>query len=225
MIDGAAALFDLDGTLLESGPSITASVRAALVDLGKPAPPGTDLHWVVGPPLNDSFARLLGSDDGDLIDEAMTRFRARYDGGGMFEAVLYPHVPDMLRRFRDAGWQLYLATSKPQEVARRLIRHFDLGALFAGVHGADDSGARSHKPELIAHVLRTENLAAARTVMIGDRSFDVAGAHANGVRAIGVLWGYGGEEELLGAGADALARVPDDLPALANRYAEPARHR
>lgn len=219
----AAALFDLDGTLVESGPSITASVRAALADLGRQVAPGTDLHWVVGPPLPDSFARLLGTDHPGLIAEAMELFRARYDTGGLFEAVLYPGITDALAQFRDAGWRLFVATSKPTGVARRLLEHFRLVEGFVGIHGADPSEAHSHKPELIRHVLAVEGLAAARTVMIGDRNFDVAGAHANGVRAIGVLWGYGGEAELTTAGADALAALPAELLALAERYAEPAR--
>jgi phosphoglycolate phosphatase len=217
-----AALFDLDGTLVESGPSITASVRAVLADLDCPVAAGTDLTWVVGPPLPDSFARLLGRDDPDLVAEAMDRYRARYNGGGMFEAVLYPQIPATLERLRAAGWRLFVATSKPADVAQRLLAHFGLSGTFAAIHGARADGALAHKPELIAQLLATEGLAAAQTIMIGDRRFDIAGAHANKVRSIGVLWGYGSKAELETAGADALAAMPAELPALAARLTHPA---
>lgn len=207
-----AALFDLDGTLIESGPGITAAVRHALQTLGHPLPPGTDLSWVVGPPLADVFMRLLlplGL-EGE-IEAAMRLYRTDYNAGRMFEAEIYPAIPATLAAFARSGWTLFVATSKPQAVARPILAHHRLDAPFRTIHGALDDHTRAHKPELIAHILHEERLDPRRTVMIGDRSFDIAGAHANDVRAVGAVWGYGGMAELEQAGADALALSPADL--------------
>jgi phosphoglycolate phosphatase len=210
-----AALFDLDGTLVESGPAIIANIRHAMAAVGHPLDPAEDLTWVVGPPLADIFARLLNPVGGARAAEAAAIYRRTYDSVGMFESVVYPGIGEMLAGFRDAGWTMLVATSKPHAVARRLLQHFDLAGNFVAIHGAGPDGALAHKPELIAHVLSTHGLAAAGTVMIGDRSFDIFGAHANGLRAVGVLWGYGDREELEQAGADGLAGAPEELLAVA----------
>lgn len=212
-----AALFDVDGTLVESGPSIAAAIRAALGELGIPLDPAEDLSWVVGPPLPDIMARLLAPSGDPRVDEACARFRAHYDTAGLLAAVTYPGVASVLDAFAADGWRLFTATSKPRDVAGRLLRHLGIADRFLVIHGADpDDKGLSHKPELIAHILGTERLDAARTIMIGDRRFDITGAHANHVRAVGALWGYGGAEELVQAGADALAESPLDLLHTAN---------
>jgi phosphoglycolate phosphatase len=112
---------------------------------------------------------------------------------------------------------LLVATSKPAAVARRMLTHIGLAQKFRAIYGAAVDGVLSHKPELIAYILATQGLDPATTVMIGDRSFDIFGAHANELRAIGVLWGYGDRAELEQAGADALAEAPEELLGLAVR--------
>lgn len=206
-----AALFDLDGTLLESGTAIAASLRHAMAALGYGLDPAEDLSWAVGPPLADVVARLLMPFGDARHAEAMALYRARFEAGGLFEAALYPGIPAVLDAFRAADWRLFVATSKHTEVALRLLRHFGLIDRFEAVYGSDEDGVLAEKPELIAHILAREALAPAATLMLGDRRFDVSGAHANGLRAIGVLWGYGGREELEQAGADALALAPEEL--------------
>jgi phosphoglycolate phosphatase len=207
-----AALFDLDGTLVESGPGIATAVRGAMAALGHALDPDADLSWVVGPPLADVFARLLtplGATQ--KIDAAMAHYRDAYNNGPAYSAPLYRGIRPMLAAFREAGWELFVATSKPEQVARRIIAHHRLQPPFRTVHGAIDDNTRAHKPELIAYILEQEALDPRRTVMIGDRSFDISGAHANEIRAIGVLWGYGGAAELEQAGADAIAGNPAEL--------------
>lgn len=137
--------------------------------------------------------------------------RDEYHRAAVFESPLFGGILDALAAFRADGWALFVATSKPQEVARRILAHHRLDAAFRGIYGAIDDRVLAHKPELLAHILHREALDARRTVMIGDRSFDIAGAHANGVRAVGVLWGYGGAAELEQAGADAIAGNPAEL--------------
>ena len=207
-----AALFDLDGTLVESGPGIVAAVRRTMQALGHAPDPDADLSWAVGPPLADVFAQLLAPLGATArVAAAMALYRADYNAGPALTAPLYPTILATLAAFRAAGWTLFVATSKPQTVARRIIAQHRLEAVFRTVYGAIDDATLAHKPDLIAHILRAEALEAHRTVMIGDRSFDIFGAHANGVRAVGALWGYGGATELEQAGADAIAGNPAEL--------------
>jgi len=211
-----AALFDLDGTLVESGPSIIRCVHHGMATVGHPLDPAEDLSWVVGPPLRDIFARLLEPlGGGDLVEAAAQAYRESYDNGGLFAAAPYAGVAAVLAEMQAEGFALLVATSKPASVARRILTHFGLAGHFRAIYGAAVDGVLSHKPELIAYVLATQGLDPAETVMIGDRRFDISGAHANEVRAVGVLWGYGDRDELEQAGADALAEVPGDIPRLA----------
>jgi len=215
-------LLDLDGTLVESGPSIIACIRHAMAVVGHPLDPSADLSWVVGPPLHDIFARLLDPfGGGEKVEAASEAYRRNYDSAGLFEARPYPAIPPVLAALREEGFSLFVATSKPASVARRLLTHFRLASDFRAIYGASVDGVLSHKPELIAYILATQGLDPARVVMIGDRGFDIAGAHANEVRAIGVLWGYGDRAELEQAGADALAEAPADLPRLAAELLHP----
>jgi len=213
---GRAALFDLDGTLVESGAGIAAAVRRGMANLGHPLDAEADLSWAVGPPLADVFLRLLTPlGEAPRVEEAMELYRREYDARAVQETPLFPGIVAALEGFRAAGWKLFVATSKPQALARRILAHHDLTAPFGHIYGAIDDVTLAHKPELLAHILRVESLAPRRTVMIGDRSFDIAGAHANEMRAVGVLWGYGGAAELERAGADAIAGNPAELLACA----------
>ena len=210
-----AALLDLDGTLVESGPSIMSCVRHAMASVGHPLDASADLSWVVGPPLHDIFRRLLDPlAAAAMVEPAAEAYRREYDNGGLFQAAAYAAIPPVLHALRDEGFALFVATSKPASVARRILAHLGLADQFRAIYGAAVDGVLSHKPELIAYVLATQGLAPDQCVMVGDRSFDIFGAHANEVRAIGVLWGYGDREELEQAGADALAEAAEDLPGL-----------
>jgi phosphoglycolate phosphatase len=211
-------LLDLDGTLVESGPGIIAHIRHAMRVVGHELDPAEDLSWVVGPPLHDIFSRLLDPfGGGERVEAAAASYRESYDSAGYLMTPPYPAIPPVLAALRDAGFALLVATSKPAAVARRILAHVGLAGHFRAIYGAAADGVLAHKPELIAYILATQGLDPAATIMVGDRRFDISGAHANEVRAIGVLWGYGGREELEQAGADALAEVPADLPGLAAR--------
>ena len=205
------ALFDLDGTLVDSATGIIANVHHAMRTIGRPLDDGQDLSWVVGPPLRDIFARLLDRFGGEGVEEAFASYRATYDTVGLYESALYPGIVAALDDFQSAGWRLLVATSKPAAVARRMLAHFGLAGRFGAIYGSVADGALAHKPELLGYILDTQGLDPTRSVMIGDRSFDISGAHANDVRAVGVLWGYGGAAELTQAGADALAERPEEL--------------
>lgn len=207
-----AILFDLDGTLTDPFVGITRSIVYALERMGLVAPAAEDLRWCTGPPLRPTFATLLGTTDPGLIDQAIGFYRERYDAIGKFENTIVDGIPEIVARFHEAGYFLSIATSKLQRFAVDIVDHFGLRPYFHVIHGSDADGRNADKAHLLAHILAAENLSASSCVMIGDRSHDMVGASANGVAGIGVLWGYGDREELVGAGAAAIADTPDDLP-------------
>jgi len=211
---GAPALvFDLDGTLTDPLPGIAGCLRYALGRLDRPCPDDDALGIYIGPPLRGTFATLLGTTDHTLIEAALRFYRERFAAVGLFENHVYDGVPGMLDRLQVVG-PLLVATSKMAEYAERIVRHFGLSPYFAGVYGAEPGGHFDDKADLLAHLVRRERLTAERTIMIGDRVFDVAAARANGLRAIGALWGYGSERELREAGATQLCATPEALPSV-----------
>ncbi|MCB0113260.1 MAG: HAD family hydrolase [Caldilineaceae bacterium] len=194
-------LFDLDGTLTEPKTGITRCIQYALERLGQTPPSEAELVPYIGPPLSQTFASFLGNDDPARVAQAVTLYRERFAEVGMYENDIFDGMDETLASFVDDGHRLFLATSKPRFFAEKILEHFDLARHFEAIHGAEMDGTRQDKAELIAYVLQTEELSAAQTAMIGDRKHDILGAVANGVTAIGVLWGYGSAEELAGAGA------------------------
>jgi phosphoglycolate phosphatase len=213
-----AVLFDLDGTLTDSRLGILRSARYAFEHLSAakgrafPLPDDAELGWMIGPPLRESFAKLAGRENEEA---AMAFYRQRYVPIGMFENAVYDGIPSALEALRALGMRLFVATSKNEHDARRILEHFGLASHFQGIHGARDDGGHADKSELIAHLLKHEGLQAGRDriAMIGDRKFDAIGARNVGIAAIGALWGYGGREELEAAGADPLVETPRQGPA------------
>jgi phosphoglycolate phosphatase len=202
--------FDLDGTLTDSRPGIMASMRYALNVIGRESPSDDALLRFIGPPTHDAFRELLGSDDVELNTRTIAVYRERYATLGLFENSVYPGVSAGLAELRAAGFTLAVVTSKPEVFAKRIIDHFELAPHFKRVYGSELSGVRSHKGELIAHVLASEGLRGADAWMFGDRMHDIRGAKQNQVNAAGVLWGYGSREELTEAGAQAVyASMPE----------------
>ena len=204
-------LFDLDGTLTDPKIGITTCIQYALHQLAYDAPETDQLLWCIGPPLTVSFAKLLRTTDQALIDRAITLYRDRFATVGLFENALYPQIPETLKSIRAAGYQTYIATSKPHVFAKRIIEHFALTSLFDGIYGSELDGTRSDKAELIRHILLSENLNPSKTVMVGDRSHDAIGAKKNQLLAIGVTYGYGSEEELKLHGVDLIANSPEEI--------------
>ncbi|WP_316179068.1 HAD hydrolase-like protein [Bradyrhizobium sp. SZCCHNRI1009] len=206
-----SVLLDLDGTLIDSQPGIAASAVAALRALGHAPDETLDIRGVIGPPLQDMLRALLQAYDDDRVDEAVTAYRQHYGESGLFDSTLYPGIRDALHTMHGAGLRLYLATSKREVFARRILEHLDLASLFTAINGSVPSGELDHKPELLAHILTKRNIAPSDAIMVGDRRHDIAGAHAVRMRSLGVLWGYGSRDELETAGADRLVESPADL--------------
>ena len=206
--------FDLDGTLTDSKLGITRCIVHALRGMGREAPPEQDLGWCVGPPLAQSFARLLGTADPATLDRALALYRERFGSVGLFENALYPDVLATLEILAGAGYRQVVVTSKPHVYARRIAEHFGLMDSIESVYGSELDGTRGDKGELIAHVLQARGLSPRQVLMIGDREHDVRGAARCGVATIGATWGYGGAAELAGHGARRLAERMTVLPAL-----------
>lgn len=204
-------LIDLDGTLTDSAPGIISCVRHALTEMGRECPDDAALRHFIGPPLHESFRAILGSDDPGPLATVIELYRQQFSERGLFENAVYPGIPAALEALRERGADMYVATSKPLPYAERIIRHFGLTKYFGAVYGSGFDGTLSNKAELIAHILKAESLSPETTCMVGDRSHDIVGAKANGVRPIGVLWGYGSRDELVAAGAAVLCPQPEML--------------
>ncbi len=189
-------IFDLDGTLTDPELGITHCMVHALERMGVAVPDRSQLRRYIGPPLRELFGALLATTDPVLIERAVTLYRERFGAVGLYENELYPGTVESLERLAAKGHRLYVATAKAEVYAQRIIDHFDLGQHFVQVYGAALSGVGSYKAELLARLIAEQGIKPDESVMIGDRAGDVAGGRANGMRTVGVLWGYGTAEEL-----------------------------
>lgn len=204
-------LFDLDGTLTDPVIGISRSIVAALEARGYPAPEPESLGWAVGPPIRDTFARLVGSGDPVIIEDLVAAFRQRFVPVGLYENTVYPGVAACLEACRQAGCTMAIATAKPSILARRVLQHFGLHGHFAAVVGSYLDGRRVDKGWIIRRAMTLMGADPARGVMIGDRATDIAGARASGLEAIGVTWGYAASGELSAAEPTAVARSTTHL--------------
>lgn len=203
--------FDLDGTLSDPSEGITRSVQHALERLNRPYPSKDELKHYIGPPLRWTFPRLLGTDDRDLVETAITYYRERYETVGLFENEVYPGIPELLARLQSEGFPLYVVTSKPTVYADRILRHFGLDRFFLEVYGPELDGRFDEKRELVGFILHERCLDPRGTVMIGDRARDVESGKAHGTLTLGVTYGFGSEAEITAAGPDAIGHHPDHI--------------
>lgn len=202
-------LFDLDGTLTDAAPGITASVSFALDALGVPALDRDALLRFVGPPLLESFRDVAGLDDA-TAHAAVDAYRRYFTDRGMFENEVYPGISQLLSALRAVGCRLAVATSKPTVFAEKILDHFGLIQFFEAVCGADLDGHRAGKADIVTDALAALGVAPGpHAVLVGDRIQDVAGAHAAGIASIGAAWGYGSAAEL--AGAEAVVADAEEL--------------
>lgn len=204
-------LLDLDGTLTDPRAGFVASIRYALQNIDCEAPSDDDIAKHIGPPLEETFAKLLGATREHQIGAAVNLYRNRYSSTGIFENAVYEGIPHALNEIQSFGFRIYLATSKPQVFAIRILEHFSLSQFFTAVYGSELDGTRSDKRSLIAYILQQESFLPTSAVMVGDRSHDVKGALFNAVSPVGVLWGYGTLAELTEAGATIFVEHPSQL--------------
>lgn len=204
-------LFDLDGTLTDPGEGITNSVAYALKKYDIEVSDRSELYKFIGPPLKDSFMKYYSFSE-EKAEQAIAYYREYFRDKGIFENKVYEGVEDMLRRLHDKGKRLVLATSKPEEFAVRILEHFDLKKYFDIVAGASMDSSRSKKGDVIAYAISLcERFDKYTAVMVGDREHDIIGAKENSLKCIGVLYGYGCEDELKNSGADYIVATPKDI--------------
>ena len=206
-------LFDLDGTLTDSGPGVMNAFTYALERFGVEAPDTNALRAIIGPPLRESFQHL-GGFSREKAEEAILVFREYYEPIGFYENSVYPGMEAALGELKAAGRTLAVATSKLDVTAYKVLDHFGLSPYFDVVAGSRADGTLSEKSEVLAHALGRLGADPADALMVGDRKYDVEGAAENGVACMGVLYGYGSREELLSAGAICLAETPADIARL-----------
>lgn len=195
-------LWDLDGTLTDSALGILRTAAYALRHFGIQVDDLRQLRPFVGPPLEDSFMEFYGF-SATQAQEAVEIYRGRYEKIGVRENAPYPGVHECLQRLRERGYTLMLATSKPENTARTVLKEFELEGFFDFVCGRDAEGRLHSKADVLRHILETTGIGGEkeRAVMVGDRKYDILGAKEVGIDAVGVLFGYGSREELSGAGA------------------------
>ncbi|MGY3265655.1 HAD hydrolase-like protein [Lysobacter sp. HA35] len=205
----ATLFFDLDGTLIDSAVGIMRCATYAFEKVGQPVPDEATLRTWIGPPLRDSFAPYLHNDE--RTEQALVYYRERYETHGWAERTVYDGIPEAIEALHTAGHTLAVVTAKNEPHARKIIASLPFGHRFVDVIGATLDGRLSHKPELIAEALERLGVAAGECTMIGDRRMDMEGAAHHDMRSVGVLWGFGSEDELRTAGARDLVRQPADL--------------
>ena len=203
-----AILFDLDGTLTDSGEGIINCAILALEHFGLPIPSREELRVFVGPPLTQSFIEHGVPED--KAEEAVAVYRSRYIPIGKYENKPYPGVRELLQTLQSKGYRLYVATSKPESMSIDILNHFDLAKYFTRICGAAMDSSRNSKEAVIAYLL-DETGEKDNMVMIGDTKFDIIGAKYHGIPAIGVSWGYGKVEDMIQAGAIGIANTMDEL--------------
>lgn len=198
-------LFDLDGTLTESAPGIINSLKYALERLGVQDYDRAILDKFIGPPLAVSFEKFFGF-KGEKCNNAIKIYREYFSEKGLFENAVYSGVEDMLDTLKSASLKLAVATSKPEVYARMILDKFGLSGYFDTICGIPLDNEHMTKAQVIARAINELGAADKQAaLMVGDRDYDVAGAHQNGIECLGVTYGYGSREELEGAGAEYIA--------------------
>jgi phosphoglycolate phosphatase len=214
-----AVLFDLDGVLVDSRAAISGAINHALGAFGVQTRPAAELHRFIGPPLAATFAELTGqAADSAAVVACVTAYRERYAESSVHETEVVSGIAEALDDLaRDH--RLAVATSKALTLAESLLAGLGLRDRFEVVAGPDSAALAEDKSTTIATALAA--LDAERAVMVGDRSFDVVGAHAHGLAAVGVTWGIGSAHEL--RRADAIVDAPSELPAVVRELLRPVR--
>ncbi|MCD8106355.1 MAG: HAD hydrolase-like protein [Oscillospiraceae bacterium] len=204
-------LYDLDGTLTDSARGIVNSFKYCLDELGITGWDDTSLLKFVGPPLRESFGVYLGMDEAG-VDNAIKIYRTYYADKGIFENSVYDGIPEALGRLRDAGYIQAVATSKPEVYAKKILEKFGLSGYFEDICGIPLGDESMTKAQVIANSLEHLGITDKQTVvMVGDRDYDIRGAHLNGIPCIGVTYGYGSREELEAAGAEEIVKSPAEI--------------
>ncbi len=207
-------LFDLDGTLTDSGEGIMKCVQYALEEAGITEDDEAVLKKYIGPPLVDSFQKVHGLTQEQAL-RAVAKYRERYNTKGIYENVMLPGMKECVAKVSQAGKKIALATCKPELFTDRILEYFGLTEYFDVVVGSIDV-TRKYKAQVIEEVFvrlaqLDKNFTKERAIMVGDRKDDVNGAKQTGIECVGVRFGFAEEGELEAAGADYIVETPEEL--------------
>ena len=201
-------LFDLDGTLVDSGEGVLKCAELGLRHFNLPIPSPEEMRTFVGPPLRDSFIRFGCTPE--QAEEAIAVYRSRYTTVGKFELFVYPGIEQLLADLKDAGCKLYVATSKPETVSVEILNHLGLAKYFTYIAGAALDKSRGTKEEVIAYLLeQVGDLEGA--LMVGDTAYDVIGAERHGIPCAAISWGYGTIESIEAANPAVIVGSTEEL--------------
>lgn len=207
----STVFFDLDGTLVDSGEGVRNSVEYALKKFGIEVENKDSLSCFIGPPLTVSFKTFYGFDD-ENADRGVAYYREYYKDKGIFESYVYEGIEETLKRLKDAGKRVMVATSKPEEYAKRVLEKFGIAKYFDFIAGATmDEKTRANKIEIMQYAFDSCGVSPSDTIMVGDRLFDIEGAKHFGMECIAVLYGYGSYEEFKQYGAEYIVETPKDI--------------
>ena len=204
------AVFDLDGTLIDSAPGIVRSIRHAYAEVDIEPPPFDDLRTWIGPPIRERLGTELGSRGAEVVEVARSAFRAHYDAHGATGCEPFEGIPALLAALESSGARIAIATSKPEPLARAVLDDLGMADRFVGVAAPADGHTRVPKQELLARLVSNPDQLVG-IPMIGDRRDDIHAGRHHEMRPIGVAWGYGSRDELIDAGAAAVVDHPFTL--------------
>ncbi|MBQ8392829.1 MAG: HAD family hydrolase [Clostridia bacterium] len=203
--------FDLDGTLVDSGEGVRNSVEYALKKFNIEVTDKDKLSCFIGPPLTVSFKTFYGFDD-EKADLGVVYYREYYKDKGIFEGYVYEGIEECLKRLKEAGKRVMVATSKPEEYAKRVLEKFGIAKYFDFIAGATmDEKTRANKIQIMQYAFDSCGVSPSDVIMVGDRCFDIEGAKNFGMECVAVLYGYGSEEEFLKYGAEYIVNSPEEV--------------
>ena len=203
-------LFDLDGTLTDSMEGVIRSAQYMQEKMGLRVWDYEELRFMVGPPLIESFTKEFGMPLAEA-EKGIEVFRERYSTIGLFENKVFPGIVKLLEELKRKGKRMAVATSKKEDLAVRILEHFELAKYFEVIGGDMREAGRDNKAKVIDYVLETMQATKDDVIMVGDRKFDINGAHAIGIPCIAVEWGYGDRAEFEAHGADVIAATTEDV--------------
>ena len=203
-------LLDLDGTLTDTEEGVVNSFLYSLAKIGVTVDDRSSMRWIIGPPILDSYKRMLSCSD-EEAKKLLAGYREYYNDRGIWENRLYDGVEEMLCRLFDGGKVLFTATSKPDVFAKRILDKHGVSKYFKYIYGSKLDGSISTKEEVLLNIINTEGIDISECVLVGDTKYDVLGAREVGMDVIGIRWGFGSYEEFVEYPPDMTFTTPDEV--------------
>ena len=205
-------IFDFDGTVADTGEGILKSLQYSFVAMGDPAPELKDLEKFIGPPVYYSYTHFYGVPE-EKVDLYVKKYRERYREKGIYESKVYDGLVELINSLKENGIKVGIASSKPESLIHSVGDYLGITDLFDAIVGVKtDNSKHSSKAGLISQAMT--DLGATdknKVLMVGDRCFDIDGAHEAGVKCCAALWGYGDEEEFKAHNADFIVKYPKEI--------------